>query len=75
MHFLPPSLLTSPDSQLVRVVSKNRPGYFWSIDEGIEGYLMQDAEVFRVIKPGLHGDANCVSFEATSKPGHYLVHR
>ena len=36
----------------VRINSKNRPGYFWAVDEGIEGYLMRESELFRVISPG-----------------------
>ncbi len=59
---------------VVRVVSKNRPGYYWSIDEGIEGYLMQEAELFKVVSPGLYGEGS-VSFESVSRPGHYLVNR
>ena len=37
---------------MVLITSKNRPGYFWAVDEGIEGYLMRDAEQFRVTSPG-----------------------
>ncbi len=66
---------TSTDSQIIRVVSKNRPGYYWSVDEGIEGYLMQEAELFKVIRPGLYGDAGCISFESVTRPDHYIVHR
>jgi hypothetical protein len=33
--------------QIVRVSSKNRPGFHWAIDEGIEGYLMTQAELFK----------------------------
>jgi hypothetical protein len=29
------------------VTSKNRPGFHWAIDEGIEGYLMNQAELFK----------------------------
>ena len=36
----------------VRINSKNRPGYFWAVDEGIEGYLMRESELFRVVSPG-----------------------
>lgn len=36
----------------MRVTSKNMPGFYWSIDEGIEGYLMQTPELFKVINPG-----------------------
>ena len=50
------------------MVSKNRPGYYWSIDEGIEGYLMQEAELFKVINPGLYGEGS-VSFESVTRPG------
>ena len=56
------------DGIIVRVVSKNRPGYYWSIDEGIEGYLMQEAELFKVINPGLYGEGS-VSFESVTRPG------
>jgi hypothetical protein len=47
---------------VVRVVSKNRPGYYWSIDEGIEGYLMQEAELFKLINPGLYGSGSGTEF-------------
>ena len=57
-----------PDGLIIRVVSKNRPGYYWSIDEGIEGYLMQEAELFKVINPGLYGEGS-VSFESVTRPG------
>jgi hypothetical protein len=33
---------------VVRVTSKNRPGFYWAIDEGVEGYLMREAELFKV---------------------------
>ena len=56
------------DGLIIRVVSKNRPGYYWSIDEGIEGYLMQEAELFKVINPGLYGEGS-VSFESITRPG------
>ena len=59
---------------IVRITSKNRPGYYWAIDEGIEGYLMTEAEMFRVISPGLWGAAS-VSFESISRPGRYIRHR
>jgi hypothetical protein len=36
-----------PGGQIVRVTSKNRPGFHWAIDEGIEGYLMNQAELFK----------------------------
>ena len=49
-------------------MSKNRPGYYWSIDEGIEGYLMQEAELFKVVNPGLYGEGS-VSFESVTRPG------
>ena len=42
-----------PGNMIVRVASKNRPGYYWAIDEGIEGYLMTEAEMFRLVSPGL----------------------
>ena len=58
----------------MRVVSKNRPGFYWSVDEGIEGYLMQEAEMFKVLSPGLWGQGT-VSFESVTRPGHYIVHR
>lgn len=35
------------DEMTVRVSSKNRPGYHWAIDEGIEGYLMNQPELFK----------------------------
>lgn len=38
---------------MVLITSKNRPGYFWAVDEGTEGYLMRDAEQFRVTSPGM----------------------
>uniref|UniRef100_A0A0K2UXP0 Thrombospondin-like N-terminal domain-containing protein n=1 Tax=Lepeophtheirus salmonis TaxID=72036 RepID=A0A0K2UXP0_LEPSM len=60
--------------EVVRVLSKNRPSYYWSIDEGIEGYLMRTPTIYRVVSPGLHGD-NSVSFEVENRPGHYLIHR
>ena len=37
---------------MVLITSKNRPGYFWAVDEGTEGYLMRDAEQFRITSPG-----------------------
>ena len=61
-----------PDGLVIRVVSKNRPGYYWSIDEGIEGYLMQEAELFKVINPGLYGEGS-VSFESVTRPGTKLI--
>ena len=59
----------------VRVVSKNRAGYYWAIDEGIEGYLMREGELFRVVQPSLLGAAGSISFESTSRPGYYLCNR
>ena len=59
---------------IIRVVSKNRPGYYWSIDEGIEGYLMQESELFRVINPSLEGSSGSVSFESVSMAS-FLVYR
>merc|ERR550519_3277072 len=67
--------LVSPEGEMiVRITSKNRPGYYWAIDEGIEGYLMTEAEMFRVISPGLWG-AGSISFESISRPGRYIRHR
>ena len=60
--------------QIVRVASKNRPGFYWSIDEGIEGYLMEQPEMFTLISPGLWG-AGSVSFQSVTKPNRYLRHR
>ena len=57
------------------MVSKNRPGYYWAIDEGIEGYLMRDGELFRIVQPSLLGVAGSISFESTSRPGYYIVNR
>ena len=51
---------------IIRVVSKNRPGYYWSIDEGIEGYLMQESELFRVINPSLEGSTGSTPGPASS---------
>ena len=59
---------------IVRITSKNRPGYYWAIDEGIEGYLMTEPEIFRVINPGLWG-AGSISFESITRPGRYIRHR
>jgi hypothetical protein len=56
------------------VASKNRPGHYWSIDEGVEGYLMPEAELFRAVTPGFWGQ-DSVTFESVSRPGHYLLHR
>ena len=56
------------------MASKNRPGYYWSIDEGIEGYLMEQPEMFTLVSPGLWG-AGSVSFQSVTKPGRYLRHR
>lgn len=60
---------------MVRIVSKNRPGYFWGVDEGVEGYLMRDAELFRVSSPGLSGRTGTVSFESVLRPGYYIVNK
>ena len=60
---------------VVRIQSKNRPGYFWAVDEGVEGYLMRDEELFRVIRPSLWGTAGSISFESVLRPGYYIVHR
>ena len=60
---------------VVRIVSKNRPGFFWAVDEGIEGYLMREAELFRVIRPSLWGAEGSVSFESVTRPGSYIIHR
>ena len=43
---------------MVIITSKNRPGYFWAVDEGTEGYLMRDAEQFRVTSPGMMNSKN-----------------
>ena len=59
----------------VRINSKNRPGYFWAVDEGIEGYLMRDAEMFRVKNPGLNGKPGSISFESVIRPGYYVVNK
>ena len=40
-------MLVVPDGMVVRVSSKNRPGYHWAVDEGIEGYLMSQPEMFK----------------------------
>jgi hypothetical protein len=53
---------------VIRVTSKNRPGFYWAIDEGIEGYLMREAELFKVVSPGLWGPGS-ISFESISRPG------
>lgn len=63
-----------PGNMIVRVASKNRPGYYWAIDEGIEGYLMTEAEMFRLVSPGLAGAAS-VSFESVTRPGRFVRHR
>jgi len=57
------------------VVSKNRPGHYWAIDEGIEGYLMREGELFRIVTPSLLGTAGSISFESTSRPGYYVCNR
>merc|ERR1711971_1455938 len=49
----PPTTTTTTEIT-VRINSKNRPGYFWAVDEGIEGYLMRESELFRVIRPGYY---------------------
>ena len=59
---------------IVRIASKNRPGYYWAIDEGIEGYLMTEAEMFKLVSPGLWGSGS-VSFESITNPGRYIRHR
>ena len=59
----------------MRVASKNRPGYFWAVDEGVEGYLMREAELFRVTRPSLWGTDGSVSFESVTRPGNYVAHR
>ena len=59
----------------IRVVSKNRPGHYWAIDEGIEGYLMREGELFRIVQPSLHGSEGSISFESTSRPGYYICNR
>ena len=63
-----------PGNMIVRVASKNRPGYYWAIDEGIEGYLMTEAEMFKVLSPGLWGEGS-ISFESVTRPGRYIRHR
>ena len=63
-----------PGNTIVRVASKNRPGLYWAIDEGIEGYLMTEAEMFTLISPGLWGSGS-VSFESVTRPGRYIRHR
>ncbi len=46
--FIPVADIPVPgDEMTVRVSSKNRPGYHWAIDEGIEGYLMNQPELFK----------------------------
>jgi hypothetical protein len=59
---------------LVRVASKNRPGFYWSVDEGIEGYLMEHPELFTLASPGLWGPGS-VSFQSVSRPNRFLRHR
>ena len=59
---------------IVRILSKNRPGYYWAIDEGIEGYLMTQPEMFKVVSPGLWGQGS-ISFESITNPGRYIRHR
>ena len=63
-----------PGNMIVRVASKNRPGYYWAIDEGIEGYLMTEAEMFKLVSPGLWGSGS-ISFESITRPGRYIRHR
>ena len=63
-----------PGNMIVRITSKNRPGYYWAIDEGIEGYLMTEAEMFKVLSPGLWGEGS-ISFESVTRPGRYIRHR
>ena len=63
-----------PGNMIVRVASKNRPGYYWAVDEGIEGYLMTEPEMFRVVSPGLWGSGS-ISFESITRPGRYIRHR
>ena len=46
--------ITNFSELMVLITSKNRPGYFWAVDEGTEGYLMRDAEQFRVTSPGMN---------------------
>ena len=58
---------------IIRVTSKNRPGFYWAIDEGVEGYLMRESELFRVISPGLWGPGS-ISFESVTRPGDNLLH-
>ena len=45
------------------------------MDEGIEGYLMQQGELFRVKSPGLNGNPGSISFESVIRPGYYVVHK
>ena len=70
----PSSHLSVEGGAIVRVASKNRPGFYWAIDEGIEGYLMEQPEMFTLVSPGLWG-AGSVSFQSISRPGRFLRHR
>ena len=56
------------------MTSKNRPGFYWAIDEGVEGYLMREAELFKVINPGLWGQGS-VSFDSVTRPGEIEIHK
>merc|ERR1711884_840369 len=71
----PPPPTTTTEELLVRITSKNRPGYYWAIDEGTEGYLMQEAEMFRIKSPGLNGVPGSISFESVLRPGYYIVNK
>ena len=62
------SILLSLSICLTRFGCQNRlqksPRVLWAVDEGIEGYLMREAELFRVIRPSLWGTEGSVSFES-----------
>ena len=69
-------LASDVDETVVRVQSKNRPSHFWAVDEGVEGYLMRQEELFRVIRPGLSGAfQGGVSFESVMRPGYYICRK
>ena len=75
VYLLPSASPSQIAELLVRITSKNRPGYYWAIDEGTEGYLMQEAEMFRIKSPGLNGVSGSISFESVLRPGYYIVNK
>ncbi len=58
------------------MVSKNYPNYAVGIKSGNQAWIVDNAYArFRMVSPGLTGEAGTVSFESKDKPGYFLRHQ